>query len=105
MHGQDAGADTLGRGDLITEDGAGYFIYDKPDIGFHTTNLDIDPINYEFVGGFVVIRSHKGTDNSCSNQSCRRYSHERVPQRGHPVSEEVRTLLPFWDFKGLRIFP
>ena len=64
-HGQDAGADIPGRRDLITEDGAGYFIHDEPDIGFHATDLDIGFISYKLVRGLVVIGIHEGADNDC----------------------------------------
>ena len=65
-HCEDTGTDISGSGDLIAEDGAGYFIHDEPDIGFDAVDLDIGLIRDEFIRGFIVIGIHKGTDNDRS---------------------------------------
>ena len=61
-HGEDTGTDISGRGDLIAEDGTGYFVHDEPDVGFHASDLDIGLIGRKFIGGLVVIGIYKGTD-------------------------------------------
>ena len=65
-HCEDTGTDISGSGDLIAEDGAGYFTHDEPDIGFNAVDLDIGLIRDEFIRGFIVIGIHKVTDNDCS---------------------------------------
>lgn len=64
-HGKDTGTDIPGRGELITEDGAGYFIHDEPEVGFPSPDLDIGFISGEFVGGLVIIGIHEGADEDC----------------------------------------
>ena len=65
-HCEDTGTDISGSGDLIAEDGAGYFIHDEPDIGFDAVDLDIGLIRDEFIRGLIVIGIHEGTDNDRS---------------------------------------
>ena len=65
-HREDTGADISGGRDLIAEDGAGHFIHNEPDIGFHAADLDIGFISHELVRGLIIIGIHKGTDNDRS---------------------------------------
>ena len=54
-HSKDAGADIPGRGDLVTEDGAGHFIHNKLDIGFDSADFNIGFICCKFVGRLIII--------------------------------------------------
>ena len=66
-HGKDTGANVPGCRDLVTEDGAGDFVCNEPDIGFYPFDLDVGFVSGQFVGGIVIIRINKRAyeDGSC----------------------------------------
>ena len=48
-HGEDAGTDIPGSGDLIPEYGAGHLVHDEPDIGFYAFDFDVGLIGSQVV--------------------------------------------------------
>ena len=62
-HGEDAGTDIPGCGDLVSKYGAGHLIHDEPDIGFQAIDLDVGLIANHVVRGIVIIGVHKRSDD------------------------------------------
>ena len=48
-HGEDAGSDIPGCGELVPKYGAGHLVHDEPDIGFHATDLDVGLVTSHLV--------------------------------------------------------
>ena len=61
-HGKDAGTHITGGGNLVSEDGARYFVHDKPDVSLHALDFDVGLISSQLVGRVVVIGVHERTD-------------------------------------------
>ena len=66
-HGEDAWADATVIGYLITDNGTGCGIHDKPDVCFEATDFYVGLIGSEDVSFFVRILVNKGFDTDSSS--------------------------------------
>ena len=62
-HGKNAGNDTTVVRNLVTNDGAGSSIHDKPDKSFDTANFDVGFVGGKYRGFWVVIVVYKRLKN------------------------------------------